>query len=209
MMRPHRPRIRRIPLPASLALAAALAAAAAGLLGGCTLKKKTPPWPIPAGKFVFIDHVILQNGELLEGQTNGAQIDFPTYTFNKETKTLTGTIDFKVHAGLKIVYGDGERLMGAAGEGASTILTGIYALPFRSEGYGTPPMEIEAVDADGTAHLRYRGEPIALKALDKWIKIFTQDDEVARGDIRGRTRITSTDEIVNYGILDLSQITPW
>jgi hypothetical protein len=176
----------------TLALAAALAAAAAGLLGGCTLKKRTPPWPIPAGKFVFIDHVILKNGEILEGQVGGAQIDSPTYTFDKETKTLTGTIDFEIHAGLKIVYGDGERLMGAAGEGTSTILTGIYA-----------------VDADGTAHLRYRGESIALKALDKWIRIFTQDDEVARGDVRGRARITSTDEIVNYGILDLSQIKPW
>jgi hypothetical protein len=193
----------------TLALAAALAAAAAGLLGGCTLKKRTPPWPIPAGKFVFIDHVILKNGEILEGQVGGAQIDSPTYTFDKETKTLTGTIDFEIHAGLKIVYGDGERLMGAAGEGTSTILTGIYALPFRSDGYGTPAMEIEAVDADGTAHLRYRGESIALKALDKWIRIFTQDDEVARGDVRGRARITSTDEIVNYGILDLSQIKPW
>lgn len=187
-----------------------LALVACALLGGCRPQPREAPWRIPADKFLFLDHHIVTDGKVIEGDYGGAQIDMPTYEFDEETQTLSGSMDFGTGPDLKVVYGVGESLRGAAGEGSSTALYGITGLPFTiDEAYGSPTLEILEVSADGTARMRYRDQQITLKPKGTWSKTFSRIDEQVWGDRNGKAKLISRDTIVNHGILDKSKLQAW
>ncbi len=178
--------------------------------GGCKPQPREAPWRIPADKFLFIDHHIVTDGKVIEGEYGGAQIDMPTYEFDEETQTLSGSMEFGTGPDLKVVYGVGESLRGAAGEGSGTALYGITALPFTiDEAYGSPALEILEVLADGTARMKYRDEEITLKPKGRWSKTFTRIDEQEWGERKGKAKLISSDTIVNHGILDKSKLQSW
>jgi hypothetical protein len=180
------------------------------LLGGCRPQPLEAPWRIQADKFLFIDHHIVTEGKVIEGEYGGAQIDMPTYEFDEKTQTLSGSMDFGTGPDLKVVYGVGETLTGAAGEGSGTALYGITKLPFTiDEAYGAPALEILEVLADGTARMKYRGREITLKPKEKWSGTFSRTDEQAWGDRKGKARLVSKDTIVNHGILDKGSLQSW
>jgi hypothetical protein len=182
----------------------------AALPGGCKPQPREAPWRIPADKFLFVDHHIATEGKVIEGDYGGAQIDMPSYEFDEETKTLSGSMDFGTGPDLKVVYGVGQSLSGAAGEGVSTALFGVTRLPFTIDAaYGSPALEILEVLADGTARMKYRDEEITLKPGGTWSKTFSRVDEQAWGDRKGKARLVSRDTIVNHGILDKSGLRSW
>jgi len=195
----------------SVGLIAIIAIIVAVIFSGCTEEAPMPtpttnlsptptPWGIPPNKYVFIDHHIHTYGELIEGSYPSLMVDFPTYNFNKETGSLSGMINFDINETLKAVYGDGLSLSGAAGGGAATGLSGVYELPYEKGG-----ITILKIDSDGTAYIVYKGVSIILKNDEEWVNI------TSRVDIQetGKAKLTETDKIVNYGILDKSKIEKW
>jgi len=155
-------------------------------------------WELPADKYVFIDHHVHVEGECVEGECQpGPMIDFPTYSFAEETGTLNSWFSLEVNDALKVVYGNGMSLSGAAGGGAGTQLTEVYTVPAEIEG-----LRIVQIDRDGTAYLEYNGELLVLAPGQAW----TSTTEEVREQGAGKARLTTTDRIINYGILDKANI---
>jgi hypothetical protein len=155
-------------------------------------------WELPADKYLFIDHHVHVDGVCVEGECQpGPMIDFPTYTFAEETGTLNSWIAVEVNDALKVVYGNGMSLSGVAGGGAGTRLTEVYTVPAKIEG-----LRIVQVDRDGTAYVEYGGELLVLAPGQEW----TKTTEEVRLQSVGRARLTTTDRIVNHGILDKDKI---
>jgi len=155
-------------------------------------------WELPAGKILFIDRHVRVDGECLEGDCQpGPMIDFPTYGFDPETGTLDSRLALEVNDDLKVLYGNGTSLRGVAGGGAATGLTEVYAVPTNVQG-----LRIVQVDRDGTAYLEVGGELLVLAPGQTW----SNTTEEIREEAAGKARLTTTDQIVNYGILDESQI---
>jgi len=155
-------------------------------------------WELPADKYVFIDHHVHVEGVCVEGECDpGPMIDFPTYTFAEETGTLNSWFLVEVNDALKVVYGNGMSLGGAAGGGAGTQLTEIYTIPAEIEG-----LRIVQVDRNGRVYLEYEGELLVLAPGQTW----TSTTEELRDQGAGKARLTTTDRIVNYGILDKANI---
>jgi hypothetical protein len=155
-------------------------------------------WELPADKYLFIDHHVHVEGVCVEGECQpGPMIDFPTYTFAEETGTLNSWFAIKVNDDLKVVYGNGMSLGGAAGGGAGTQLTEVYTIPAEIEG-----LRIVQVDRDGTVYLEYGGELLVLAPGESW----TNTTEEVREQGAGKARLTTTDRIVNYGVLDKVRI---
>jgi hypothetical protein len=162
-----------------------------------------PPaaWSISTDEYVFIDHHIHTGGVLIAGTYQELMIDFPTYQFDQGTGTLEGSIGFEIDEGLKAIYGSGSSLSGCAGGGAATRLTGVYEVPYEHNGF-----TIERIEPDGTAHIEYDGESIVLASGEEWVKEYSRIEILPPF---GVGRLTTTDEIVNYGILDKSGIEEW
>ena len=155
-------------------------------------------WELSADKYVFIDHHVHIEGVCVEGECEpGPMIDFPTYTFNAEMGTLNSLFLVEVNDTLKVVYGNGMSLGGAAGGGAGTMLTEVYTVPIEIEG-----LRIVQVDRDGRAYLEYEGELLVLAPGQTW----TSTTEKVREQGAGKANLTTNDQIINYGILDKAKI---
>jgi len=155
-------------------------------------------WELPVDKYVFIDHHVHVEGVCIEGECDPApMIDFPTYNFSAETGTLNSQFLVEVNDALKVVYGNGMSLGGAAGGGAGTMLTEVYTLPVEIEG-----LRIVQVDRDGTVYLEYGSELLVLAPGQTW----TSTTEEVREQGAGKANLTTNDQFVNYGILDKAKI---
>lgn len=153
---------------------------------------------LPRDQCVFIDHHVHRDGVLLEGQGIGLMIDFPTYSFDKEQRKLSGLVNFDVNGSLIAVYGDGQSLGGAMGGGAATMLYGVYALPYDSRG-----LAIRSVDKSGAVTILYKNETIVLQPGQEWSNI-TSGVITSGNDTR--INATTTDRIVNYGLIDKNDV---
>jgi hypothetical protein len=173
------------------------------LLAGCTTPQgqKTDPWPVPADRYVFIDHHLFRTGEAVgEPCGSGLMIDFPMYSFDRSTGELrgAGTEEVAVNDSLKLVYGSGVSLGGALGGGTSTYLTGVYALPF-TKGEVT----VVQVTEDGTATLVNGNGTITLAPGGTWTNesVVTETREFPGSSGICTIRITTKETIFNAGIL--------
>jgi len=149
-------------------------------------------------QYIFLDQHTNINGKTISGECPMMMIDFPTYSFKKETGILNGMINFEVNEKLKVVYGWGTSLSGDAGGGAGTTLVGIYEFPYNGE-----DIVINKIDNDGTVQFTYKGKAITLKPNSEWEDIKTETNKETKGCIR---EDTITDKIINYGILDKTKI---
>lgn len=163
------------------------------------------PWAIPSDKYVFIDRHVSRSGEAVSGTCGGGMmIDFPMYSFNRETGELGGMSarEFEVNDSLKIVLGDGVSLGGALGGGASTYLTPVYALPFEKG-----RVRITGVSSDGLAVMASGNETITLPAGETWTTTTSVTTrEFTGGDGTCAVTITTKETIYNAGILAKSKI---
>ncbi len=155
-------------------------------------------WELPADQYVFIDHHVHTEGVCVEGECEpGPMIDFPTYNFSAETGTLNSWLTLEVNDALKVMYGNGMSLGGAAGGGAGTMLTEVYTVPAEIEG-----LRIVQVDRDGTVYVEYGGELLVLAPGQTW----SSTTEEVRLQGAGTANFTTNDQIVNYGVLDKAKI---
>lgn len=163
------------------------------------------PWVIPSDKYVFIDRHVSRNGEATNGTCGGGMmIDFPMYSFDKESGELSGMSarELVVNESLKIVYGDGVSLGGALGSGASTYLTPVYAVPF-----GKGMVMIHSVTPDGLVTLSSGNETVVLPAGETWTNTTTiTTRDFLGGDGTCTVTITTRETIYNAGILKKSKI---
>lgn len=169
-----------------------------------TTSSSTPQsqWTINSSKYGFIEHHISVYGEPVEGEYPFLFIDFPLYSFDEKTSTLDASrLDIEINDFLKAVYGDGNDLSGCAGSGASTTLHGVYEIPYEHDN-----LKILEIEGDGTAHLHYNGLSIVLKSGEKWSNVESTIDTKETDGAIARAKLTTTDTIVNYGILDKSKI---
>ncbi len=157
---------------------------------------------LPAGQFVFIDHHVHMEGVLLEGESRGLMIDFPTYSFDREGRKLSGLVNFAVNDSLLVVYGDGSSLGGAMGGGAATMLGAAYALPYSKGG-----LTIVSVKENGSVTTEYKNETIRLSSGESWTRITSEvRTEGGYGGSQSRMNVTTMDRIVNYGLLNKTDI---
>ena len=177
------------------------------LTAACTTTPgpKADPWVIPSDKYVFIDHHVSRSGEATSGTCGGGMmIDFPMYSFNRETGELSGMSarELVVNESLKIVYGDGVSLGGSLGGGASTYLTPAYALPFEKG-----RVLITGVRSDGLAILANGNETIVLPAGETWTNTTTSiTRDFSGGGGTCMVTITTKEMIYNAGILEKRKI---
>ncbi len=168
-----------------------------------TIKKEVTGWSLPSNKYIFLDQHAQIDGKIIEGGGTcaGPLIDFLNHSFNKETKVVSGMINFEAtNEKLKVVFGSGLSLSGGAGGGISTELTGIYEIPYKNS-----KIEINKVDSEGTIYFLYKGKEITLKSGEEWKEVKT---EIIRRESCER-KDTITDRIINYGILDKDKIQSW
>lgn len=155
--------------------------------------------------FLFIEQHNETSGELISGpEPPLLHVDFPTYTFNTETKGLNGVINFEINDRLKLIYGSGGCLSGTAGGGCATGLSGIYEIPFKVYGF-----EILKLEEDGTAIFLYLNEVYDLAPGEEWNQEITRMDTVKVNGELSISKITLTDRITNFGLLKKSDIIPW
>ena len=171
-----------------------------------TPKTATPPtttsqWPISPDEYVFIDHHVETQGELIEGKYPFMYIDFPGYFFDEKAGALSGQFDFKIDDALKVVCGSYYSLSGCAGSGISSSLYSANVLPYEKNGF-----KILGIQPDGTAQIEYNGVLVILKSGESWEKTTSKIDTKESQGQSGTAKLTTTDTIVNYGILDKSKI---
>jgi hypothetical protein len=170
---------------------------AAILLTGCTGTPETPE-QIPPNRYVFLDDHTFITGEMIEGANPGFMfIDFPTYRFNATDGTLCGIINFEMNETLIAIYGSGRSLLRDAGSGSSTILSGVYDLPF-SRGN----LIIEEITFDGKVWLSFNTTTVVLRPGESW----NQKQEEIRITPENRMRMEYNRTIINYGIMKKSDI---
>lgn len=162
---------------------------------------QTPTTSISSDRYLFIEYQTHIRGELIEGNYPGKMIDFPTYSFYPENRTLEGWMNFAINDSLKVIYGSGTSLSGAAGSGAASMLSGVYELPHEDE-----KLKILKVDSDGTAHLEYNSLPITLKSGEEWTNITTRVDVQQFDSNKGTAKLTITEKIMNHGFVNRSNL---
>jgi hypothetical protein len=88
------------------------------------------------------------------------------------------------------------------GGGAATMLSGAYALPYSESG-----LTITSVTNDGTVAIDYEDGTIVLSPGEDWTRITSEVQMVNnyRGSM-SRINVTTTDRIVNYGLLNKNEI---
>jgi len=160
----------------------------------------TAKWAISTDQYVFVEISTNTQGELIEGNYPFIYIDFPGYFL--AGGALTGQFDFTIDEALKVIYGSYESLSGCAGSGISSGLSGVYTLPYEKNGF-----KLLGIQPDGTAQIEYNGESIILKSGESWEKTTSKIDIKESEGQSGTAKLTITDKIVNYGILDKSKIT--
>jgi len=170
---------------------------------GCrsqTAVEPEPPYKVPAGQYIFVEHHVHVDGVTIEGDYYGPMIDFPTYIFDSSNGILQGMINFTKADSLIGVYGDGESLSGAAGKGAGTVVSGIYSLPHQNNKFN-----LTRIDKGGIVTIKYNDSTHVLATRKEWISITSKLDTTQRGI----ARLIATDRIVNYGLQLKSKIQKW
>jgi len=164
-------------------------------------------WPIPTGKYVFIERWI----EVYEDSAMSVYIDFPTYRFDQDSGELRPDIvpsgwwfPLEDLAEVMVVYGRGSERSGSAGTGMNSQVFAVTGLPFTE-----PPkwdtdvvVTVDTVDAQGIVHLRRGSEQILLRPGESW----TRDGKCAVEWGGVKSVIASKERVSNFGVLDKSRI---
>ena len=117
---------------------------------------------------------------------------------------MEGLIEFELSRDLKVIYGSGGCLTGAAGGGCGTGLNGKYEIPFLQGNF-----ELFAIDSNGKISCKYKGEPIELIPGEEWISnAIKYDTTEVEGEL-SISEITTTDKLVNWGFLERDSIISW
>lgn len=148
-------------------------------LQACNTKKLSNDFSVPKDQFAFIEYYQTTDGRIIQGQKlPGKRIDFPTYTFDLESKVIRSRNDLNFSGDtVQVLLGTGKVLKGAAGSGVSSVLIGIKKLP-----YSYSELEIVAVDSK-TMSIKYGGENITLAVGEELKRDITTRDTIHLDEI--------------------------
>lgn len=149
------------------------------------------------GKVVFIEHNLLANGTVVNGQVPFRAVNFPNYWFNQNTRQLNGNIDFPLNESLLAIFGDTLTLRGDFGAGTGNKLFGIYSLPVKAD-----QATIYSIDQFGTVTLNVNNQNINLRPGEEYQ--FNQA-ETLRED-NGTVNVVYENRYVNHGIINKNAI---
>jgi hypothetical protein len=124
-------------------------------------------------------------------------IDFPTYSFDYTTRTLTGSVP-TINDSIQIIFGDGGSLSGAAGSGIASGLSGVKSFPYKFNNL----FSIDSLKPDGTVAITYNGKSLTVTAGENWFNNTSYTDST----IDCKVDISVTDRISNFGFLRRDQI---
>jgi hypothetical protein len=164
------------------------------------------PWPFETDKFVFIELRDEEDGYVIHGDfPPGPMIDFPTYMYDPNRCILASQeLNFQIDDTLKVVFGKSKSLRGTAGAGMVSQLYGIYTFPHQTDEFF-----LRGIDEQGNAHIRYRQERILLKSGEEWVSSATRRDTLDVSRERAIAEFTKSIRIINYGLLEKSNIRKW
>ncbi|WP_303921538.1 hypothetical protein [Draconibacterium sediminis] len=155
--------------------------------------------------YLFVENSTETDGVLISGpEPPVIQIDFPTYRYDEEMKTLNGIIDFEINRNLKLIYGSGACLTGTAGAGCASGLEGVYEIPFE---HGL--FELLKIEDDGTIRFIYKDEVFSLRVNEQHTEVMSRMDTVEVEGVNSISEITRTKTISNYGFLEKGDISSW
>jgi len=152
-------------------------------------------------RVLFIEQHTNTDGRIIAGDYPFTFIDFPTYFFDEEERTLKGSIDFDVDD-VVAIYGSGRSLSGDAGSGAATSLWPIYSIPAEAGGD-----RITRLWDDGKVAVEHAGKLIILKPGETWKN--TTVEETTGGYNTGLIELTVTDIITNHGFIEKEDVGVW
>lgn len=154
---------------------------------------------------VFIEQHANTDGVLISGpEPPLLMVDFPTYSYDEETKTLTGLIDFEISKDLKLIFGSGGCLSGTAGGGCGTGLSAVYEIPYKRNSF-----EILKLEENGDLVFIYNDEVYSLSPGQEWKTETTRTDTIDVEGVPSINLITETDRITHYGFIKKEDIVIW
>ncbi len=155
--------------------------------------------------YLFVESYTEVDGVLVSGpEPPSLQIDFPTYRYDEELKTLNGIIDFEINDELKLIYGRGTCLTGTAGGGCASGLDGVYEIPFEHGSF-----ELLKIEEDGTIRFIYDDDVFSLGVNEKHVLVNLYMDTTDVDGTNSISEITSTHTLSNYGFINKEDIILW
>ena len=153
--------------------------------------------PPASATYLFIETWTQWNVEVLQGSF-GLMIDIPTYSYDVDQQTLdVFPIDPQLTKDRSFIalWGDGISLhvLKGTGGGASSMITGIYGLPFQSSDRSLELLEIKP---DGSATVQFQGKDLTLHPGQSWQA--STDPEIKRFDT-SLIKESFTYSITNFG----------
>jgi len=177
------------------------------ILFGCAPRaEKAIPWPFDEDRYIFIEYRMEEDGRVIQGEyPSGPVIDFPTYMFDPYRGELASQeFTFEIDDTLKIIIGSSTALRGVAGGGMTSNLVGVYTFPHRHD-----DLHLRGVDEYGNVHLRYRNEQLVIESGDEWNYSTIRRDTIRVSRENAIAEFTKTTRIINYGLLNKSNIRKW
>ncbi|MFW6245139.1 MAG: carboxypeptidase-like regulatory domain-containing protein [Fibrobacterota bacterium] len=152
-------------------------------------------YPTNTEPVLFLENFTYQNGTATGENCPILYIDFPTYSYNPETRMLTSMHTLELTDSTRIILGTGLLLEGAAGGGASSQLRPLDTVP-------STYFDSFSLEENGTVHLSYEDAEISLAPGEVW-EVNSSYEETNEGC---HAVITEKQQISNYGFLMPYQI---
>ena len=151
----------------------------------------------PGSRVLFVEHYLLANGTVVEGESPFKSINFPTYWYNENTRQLNGRVDFPVNESLIMIFGDVLTLTGSFGGGTGNKLFGVYSLPVRAS-----QAIIYSMDMSGNVVFNVNNRTIVLKPGESYT--YSQNEMLRERNALIEVQYTNT--YVNHGFIDKRSI---
>jgi hypothetical protein len=142
---------------------------------------------------VFLEHNLLANGTVIEGEAPFRVVDFPTYWFNENTRQLNGEISFEINDSLLLVFGDAITLKGNFGSGTGNRLYPVYALPANAD-----QATIYTVDRTGTIGMFVNNRSVILRPGQSFV--YNEKERLKDGN--GTVQLLYEHQYMNRGLID-------
>jgi uncharacterized protein YdeI (BOF family) len=148
-------------------------------------------------KVVFLEHNMVANGTVVQGEVPFRSVNFPSYWFNANTGELNGEIDFPINDSLTLIFGDSLTLTGSFGSGTGNKLYGAYSLPAYAD-----KAIIYMVDRSGDITMRANDRLFTLKPGNT----YTYSENETLSDANGVVNVVYNHTYTNHGLIDKNSI---
>ncbi|MBN1757917.1 MAG: carboxypeptidase regulatory-like domain-containing protein [Chitinispirillaceae bacterium] len=152
----------------------------------------------PEKRILFVEHFDTKAGTVISGtDCHQMNIDFPTYSFNEKARTLR--CEIAIPDTVRIIFGSGTSLNGAAGSGIASQLYCIGMLPATVDAN----CSVDSVTSDGTVFITYKERAMVLSPGAMW----RHDTTYIEASENCEASITEGDRIENFGFISRDMIT--